>query len=91
MNSNMFNFIAGLAIGFIILILAGVMTKATKDNNDATLTKIRSMNSEVRSFGDNFNIIVIDGCEYIEGRGYNSSQKNYTHKGNCSNPFHKSK
>ena len=36
-----------------------------------------------------FDTITIDGCEYIERDSFFSYKYGVTHKGNCSNSFHK--
>jgi len=39
---------------------------------------------------DGFDVVVIDSCEYLEIKNYNSNGYHYsvTHKGNCNNPIH---
>lgn len=42
---------------------------------------------------DNYSIVVIDGCEYVEYDKGVLDQRVYslTHKGNCKNPIHSTK
>lgn len=38
---------------------------------------------------DNYNVIMIGDCEYLNYGGIYSSNSVLTHKGDCSNPIHK--
>ncbi len=66
---------------FIIVCVIGITSCETKPVEGSTKTK---------QIGD-YNVIIIDGCEYLEYRKGSGDNRVYslTHKGNCKSNSHK--
>ena len=74
-----------------ITLLGIVVALASCDDIDSSKENI-SVKKVLSSDGDQINMIVIDGCEYITWRkfegGYSSFSSGITHKANCKNHTH---
>lgn len=66
-----------ITIGLLLLIIAISMSSCNESNISKAIIG-----------EDNYTIIMIDGCEYLQRyEGYRSGYS-FSHKGNCKNPIH---
>lgn len=75
------------ALSMLCLVACGPSAeeKAAMDRKDLETGK-----TVIGSNGATYNIVIIDGCEYVQGwKGNSYGGPIMTHKGNCKNPFHK--
>ena len=83
-NSGCFYFI----IGYILFAIIGITICSQYDKKEFELNKKRIPVEETKTQSPYYNIVIIDGCEYIKFDiidGYDGSRASISHKGNCKN------